>query len=302
MSTASVLNWIKSQRRDRVINRCFGQTHPTHVRVLESEHDLTIDPHDGRVRKILLYDTARGRRKTNQVFWLDAAAAFAPTIALDIGLNYGECLFAPRYPAGTKLHGFEANPGLMRYVDQTREYHPNASDIRLHQAAVSDVSGQTVHLAVNNQWSGSSHLANADDGETVAVQSIRIDDAIDRPSAADRLLFKVDVEGFEPPVLRGMTETLAAAGASLGFVEFSPSLMTERGHDVAAYWEQLCESFAVFLCTHTGDAQPLPKQRWSDLAATHTFAHADLILVGGDAAASDAFLTTWTARASQQDA
>ena len=277
-----MLKWMKSRRRDRVIRRRFGTTHPRQVRVLAGDHDLAIDPDDGRVRKILLYDTARGRRKTNQVFWLEAVAALQPTIAIDVGLNYGECLFSAHYPSDVVLHGFEANPSLLPYLRQTCSGHPSDDMVTVHANAVSDVTGETVHLSVDAAWSGSSHLTSTPGCSTVAIKSVRLDDAVARPSKSDRVLLKVDVEGFEPPVLRGTSETIAAAGTVLGFVEFSPELMHTRGHDVDAYWDALREQFTIYLCTETGEARPIPSAPWSHVSQTIRQPHCDLILVAGE--------------------
>ena len=298
-----MLRWLKTRRRDRAIARAFGTPHPDAVTVLGGANPIAVNPRDGRVRKILFYDTARGRRKTNQVFWLDAVAAFEPSLLIDIGLNYGECLFSPTYPPTARLHGFEANPALLPYLRASLAGHPNADAITLHHNAVSDATGQTLRLAVDADWSGTSHLVDAASRDAVAVVSVRVDDAIPRPSSDDRLLFKIDIEGFEPPAIDGMLGTLRAAGSTLGFLEFSPELMASRGQDVPAFYARLAREFTLYACGKTGEATPLDAATFDALPESLRTSHCDLILVGGDRCEhADRFLTRWTQRAAAKRA
>ena len=297
-----LLNVYKNRRRQRVIRRAFGQCDPHWVTVIGGANALRVDPEDNRVRKILLYNIARGRAKTNQVFWQDAAAAMEPTVVLDIGLNYGECLFTPTYPAGAQLHGFEANPSLIPYLNETIAAHPNRDAITLYGNAVSDASGQTLHLAISQQSSGISHLTGAAASNTVAVQSVRIDDIIARPTASDRLLVKLDIEGAEPLALAGMPDTLAAAGTTMVFMEFSAEMLADRGHDVPAFWALLCERFTIHVCSRTGEATPLAACDWADVPRSLKSTHCDLILTIGDDPRIDTFLTRWRTRDAQRAA
>ena len=294
-------NWFRTQnramkerRRTRTIVRHFGSPDPTAVRIAGTDHDLSIDPTDGRVRKILLYDTARQRPKTNQQFWVDAARQYRPTVVVDVGLNYGECLLSSHYPDLREAHGFEANPSLLPYLRRTLAGHPQADRITLHHNAVSSVTGQTLHLAVDADWSGASHLAETG----VPVQTVTLDDAVGPLAADERLLLKIDVEGFEPPVIEGLLKTLAAGPSILGFIEFSPTLMAQRGQNVPAYWDQLRSLFAIDRCLGPGSADRLGDVSWDRLPMSVQSKHCDLILTPRDRRCEhvDAFLAQWRQR------
>jgi hypothetical protein len=51
------------------------------------------------------------------------------------------------------------------------------------------------------------------------VASVRCDDLV-RVGSADRLVFKIDVEGNEPRVLAGLSASMRTAAAAAGIVEF----------------------------------------------------------------------------------
>ena len=291
-----ILRHLKTRRRDRVIAQAFGRLDPDRVRVPGAAATLRVNPRDGRVRKILLYDIARGRSKTNQVFWLDAVAALDPTLVVDVGLNYGECLLSPKYREGVRLHGFEANPALVPYLNDTIAAHPNRDAITLHAQAVGETTGQTVHLAVDADWSGTSHLSAGPSAGTVAVQSVRPDDVLPRPSASDRLLLKIDIEGFEPLALAGLPATLDAVGSAVVLMEFSPELLADRGHDVPAFWGLLCERFTIHVCGRTGEATPIAACDWAEVPARLKSSHYDLILTIGEDPRIETFLAQWRTR------
>lgn len=287
----------KTARRDRAIRRAFGTSHPGRLTLPGSDCTLHVDPYDERARKILLYAPLRGRRKPNQAFWRLAVRSFDPTLCADVGLNYGECLLGTRYPEGCRGYGFEANGGLFPYLSKSHAGHAQKDRIELHEAAVSDVDGRELSFVVDERWSGGSHLAAAGEAGNRTVTTVTLDSVLPRPDAGARVLFKVDVEGFEPAVLRGMDRTLGAAGSALGFVEFDPAMMSERGADVAGYWDWLAARFELFECKRVGEARPLTAAAWPEAEAQIASRHFDLICFRGDAALRDRLLSDWRAEA-----
>lgn len=290
---------LRTYRRDRRIRAAYGTPRPAEVPVPLSGHRLSVNPDDGRVRKTLLDHPLRGRVKTNIRFWQIACAAFRPTVALDVGVNYGECLFGGSYPEGCRVHGFEANPGLIPHLNRSRGWHPQTDRITVHHAAVTDRHGGRVEFVVNPEWTGTSHLKAA--GETAdsqAVDATCLDAAVDTPTAADRVLFKVDVEGFEPGVFAGGLRTLCGDAPSLGFVEFDPGLHAERGFAVEDYWPVLAGHFDVFVCRKTGQADAVGAATWAEAAPRIPYEHCDLILVSrARTAAQTAVLDGWRSAA-----
>ena len=293
---------FKQFRRDRVIRRAYGTRDPQLVTLPQTGRTLRVNPADRRVRKVLLYDPLRGRTKTNQSWWQTAAAAFAPTLAIDVGLNYGECLLGTDYPPGCRCHGFEANAALLPYLSESLAGHPQRESIRVHEAAVAAEAGLKLSFVIDQQWSGRSHLAAASDDRSAGVEArtvttTTLDASVPRPTASDRVLFKIDVEGFEPDVLAGGLSTLCGDAPSLGFVEFDPEVHEKRGFDVADYWGVLADRFRVYRCARTGEATPITAADWSAARGQIASRHCDLILEQGDSEFHRAALHAWRASA-----
>lgn len=301
----SLLKSWKNYRRNRMIRRHYGSLNPTHANVIGGAIPIRVDPNDGRARKILLLDTIRGRDRGNQAFWFFMLKQFRPTVCLDVGLNYGECLLAGRLPEGALGYGFEANPRLKPFVDETLAAHPDAQRMTLVFSPVADTSGQPVTLHVNPNWSGGSFVGKAKDNAgdfPVAIETITVtvDEQVPRPTREDRLLFKIDVEGFEPAAFKGMDQTIGSAGRVVGFTELSPEVLEQRGADVDAYWRFLAERFSIYACTKRGEAVPIAGETWSAAQNIIQGKHGDLILIKGlPDSEEQALLTAWRGLAPQ---
>lgn len=162
--------------------------------------------------------------------WRQIIKHLAPTVALDIGANYGEVALCARYPANCKVFAIEANPALIPYLERSLATHPERAQIRLVDKAASDRLGR-IALTIDEKWSGTSSLVGAmpdpecrfkgagpERTRSVEVDAVTIDKLLfDVP--VERLAIKLDVEGYEAHVLRGMRETLSRADKFVAIVE-----------------------------------------------------------------------------------
>ena len=83
--------------------------------------------------------------------------------------------------------------------------------------------------------------------ERVPVKEIAIDDLTATfCSTPGPLIFKIDVEGYESEVLKGMTRTLAASTATFGLLEFDARRLRTAGVDARAFLRQLEGQFQAF--------------------------------------------------------
>jgi FkbM family methyltransferase len=134
--------------------------------------------------------------KPNDVFW-------------DVGANVGYLtLYFAKAPHRLKeIHAFEPNP---RALVPLQSLFRNHAVVRIHPLGLGETDAQ---LPMNVSPDGSqlgTLLRPVKDGQSVAVHICQGDRyrAQEGISAPD--LIKIDVEGFEPQVLRGLRETIRA--------------------------------------------------------------------------------------------
>jgi FkbM family methyltransferase len=138
------------------------------------------------------------------------------SVLVDVGANYGEVGLSC-YRADTAVHLFEPHPRVIRYLRRTvHDLH----NVTLHEAAASEQSGVALLRQPRNpyglKWSGIASLEGG--GRGVRVRTVRVDEVV-HTTAADRIAFKVDVEGHELSVLRGMKTMLDACDRWVGMCE-----------------------------------------------------------------------------------
>jgi FkbM family methyltransferase len=159
----------------------------------------------------------------------------------DVGANYG--FFSLRAVANgcPDVHAFEPNPALHRRLEETatrnglRGLHP-------HHLGLADAVS-TLELNVGGDFGHSSFGPRAwDDKQTVPVGVVpfdrwRVEAGITLPDRPEWAV-KIDVEGFELNVLRGMSETLSAHaffGVSIELNELTLQSCGVTGDDIVAF-------------------------------------------------------------------
>ncbi len=137
----------------------YGTLNPEKVRLVRSDHSIHVDPRDPRARKKLIADTMRGKFPRNQHFWRTANEIVQPDVVLDIGLNYGECLFALTYPTECRMFGFEANPRLADVTQRSLAAHPSRRQMELLFQLVTDGDQGVERFYIDKRASGGSTAA-----------------------------------------------------------------------------------------------------------------------------------------------
>lgn len=279
---------------------------PSVVTLPGSRNPIHIDPQDPRAWKILVMAPLFGRLARNQTFWRQACSQLNPGLALDIGLNFGECLFAADYGPRTELHAYEANPALKPFVSKSLAEHPARGQMRVHFGLVSAQPGPTQTFYVDQRWSGGSsaiaglHPEEASRYQAVEVPVISVDSTLGHSPAArpgGTLMFKIDVEGYEFRVLEGMQKTLMAPRWSIGLVEFDTALLKKAGESLEAYFAFLTARFEIY--AFVKETKATPAGSWDELRGLFRKPefHTDLLLTSGETDdAVAAFLREWTTR------
>lgn len=279
--------WIKRRYFDTRILMRYGTFFPDTVFLVDGRHRVSINPRDPRARKKVCADAIRGKRRRNQVFWRTAVREFKPGLAVDIGVNFGECLFQADYLPGTRAIGIDGNPDLLPYLRRSRDMHPQAEQIEVHNALVSEQPGQPQSFFVSTTASGgSTAVADVASMRGTPFTEVRVPvtsiDELVGDNTPRTVVFKIDVEGYEGHVLRGMKNITAESELVVGFIEFDTRMLTRARENLPELWVFLTQTFDVSMFVDRQlidlSAQPWSEaERWIQSVGEHT----DLLLLGG---------------------
>ena len=174
------------------------------------------------------------------------------SVVLDIGANFGlyTALSASIVRNHGRLYAFEGNPRVFESLQRTiiaNHLYFNTNVVTAN-VLVSDKSGRGVlHFSANFPAGGTMSDIGLSDavGRTVEVDMTTIDDFL--PSGLQVDLVKIDVEGHEPLVMRGMERTIARSPNIRLIIEFADNLLanTVAPADFADYIRGL--GFAICL-------------------------------------------------------
>lgn len=217
--------------------------------------------------------------------WQQCVKTYQPDIVIDVGVNYGEIIFSTKYPPTSQIIGIEANPYLRSCITRSLKTHPNQSQIKMVYALAADQDHGEKAFFVDKAWSGTSSAVVKRDPHSIeqhTVPTITIDSLFRDQSLSDkRLLFKVDVEGYEEFVLKGMKRLLTECKSYIGSMELSSSNLEKAGTNVNGFLSQLEQHSQVFV--HNG-ANELIRMKELRLEHLQTFfqtnqVHTDLLLL-----------------------
>jgi FkbM family methyltransferase len=160
------------------------------------------------------------------------------SVFVDVGANFGyfTCLLAARLGrgAGSRVIAVEPNPDMLRLLRANVGINWSGAPVRIEPVAVADAEGEMV-LTIPDDRAANGTLAPIEAaGRSLATHRVpvrRLDDLLRAEPRID--LVKIDVEGYEPAVLRGAAETLARPGLRL-VLEWSVPQLREAGFDPMA--------------------------------------------------------------------
>lgn len=179
--------------------------------------------------------------KANEYFerlLLDLASKPGMT-AVDIGANLGYFTLALAEKAGPQglVLAFEPEPSNHALLRKTLDDN-GIRNVKLEQAAVSDAQG-TCRLYVCEENGGDNRIFDSGDQRaSVEVPMVTLDDYLQGRSLD---VLKMDVQGAEARILRGMKETLRRSPGAIVLSEFSPSLIRQSGCQPAAFLDEMAD-------------------------------------------------------------
>ncbi|KAA0546600.1 FkbM family methyltransferase [Bacillus sp. BGMRC 2118] len=249
---------------------------------LPSSLNLHVNPNENRGRALLVSNGITQKQLLK--FWVESVSSFYPSIVLDIGVNYGECLFSVQYPYSTKIFGIEANEQLFEYIMRTQSEHPNRFQMNILHAFASNQDQQSQDFFVDKNWSGTSsgRAIYPSMVEKKVVQTITVDTLLRNfDLEKERILFKIDVEGYEAFVVEGMQQVIREAKEMLGIIEFDNDYLERAGMKADMFLTRLSSLFKIYYFNKNGELQELSphtyRQLQNRLHSSHI--HMDLVLL-----------------------
>lgn len=167
---------------------------------------------------------------------------------LDIGANIGETALAFSRLVGQKgvVHSFEPDPDTFAKLKAHIELN-HAGNIVAHNSGLGDEEG-TFQLEQNEKHSGGNRIGT---GSGINI-SVRRGDTIVAQSNLSPGFIKIDVEGFEERVLRGLTDTIARMQPVI-FIEVIDEYLRAQGSSAHRIIQWLSEHNYYMENAHTGE-------------------------------------------------
>jgi FkbM family methyltransferase len=158
--------------------------------------------------------------------------------AVDVGANIGfhTLTLARAVGFSGRVHAIEPDPRNFRLLARA-VHEAGCTHVQLHRAAASDHAGTvTLYLAAANR--GDHRLYAADEPrDSVTVATIVLDAVLATESRVD--FIKMDVQGAEVAVLRGLGATLESHPDVRILSELSPEMLERAGVDAEDFFAPL---------------------------------------------------------------
>src|SRR6202045_1297591 len=152
------------------------------------------------------------------------------SVVLDIGANFGlyTALSASIVKNHGRLYAFEGNPRVFESLQRTifaNDLHFNPNIVAANLLVCSESGRGVLHYSANLPSGGTMSDIQLSGGKqhAVEVDMTTIDNFLPPGLAVD--LVKIDVEGHEPMVMRGMEQTIARSPNIRIVTEFADSLL-----------------------------------------------------------------------------
>jgi FkbM family methyltransferase len=194
-------------------------------------------------------------------FAICSCAAFDPGASfVDVGANIGLYAVAAGYAVGRggRVLAVEPTPRTAEVLVQNLRLNGlmDRGVVTVAQVAVGEALGHA-RLATHNEDSGHNSLyPTGDEDELIEVEVVALDDLVPEGSSVD--VVKIDAEGAELAVLRGMRQVAAANPDIVVFAELAQEHLVRAGTSVKGLLAGAVElgwSYDVF-DTVTGQSAP----------------------------------------------
>lgn len=196
---------------------------------------VVLNPHDPVVSGALhfgVYEKAETR-------FFESACRGGMTF-LDVGANIGyyTALAARAVGPNGKVVALEPDPESYSYLEKTIDAN-SAGNVKSFRVAASDAPAN-LPLFISKDNRGDNRLyASADKRSQVEVEARPIDELLTENNISTVDLIKIDVQGYEPKVIAGLSKTIARSPNLTILTEFWPKGITEAGGEAKMFLDDL---------------------------------------------------------------
>jgi FkbM family methyltransferase len=143
-------------------------------------------------------------------------------MCVDVGANLGYFSLLMASLTGPRGHvlAFEPNPVVAERFSRSLWVNGLTDRVTLHRAALSDEGGQEMTLVIPPFHPGGAHIVPGtnDNPGSETVPTMRLDEV---PRALEAVMVKIDAEGMEPIIWRGMAAMIAGGALRFIVLEFA---------------------------------------------------------------------------------
>jgi FkbM family methyltransferase len=194
-----------------------------------------------------------------RLFLQKCAAVAQGGVAVDAGANVG--VFCVELAAlGYEVHAFEPIPETYARLRENVALNPRvAGRVHTKDRALGDREDQVVRMTAPGNSPATAYIAQEPGNGTGTLLPVRTTtlDAYAEASGLQRIAFlKLDVEGYEPAVLRGAVRLLSRHAIDTVFFEWCPPLLRRAGFDPGELLAELDKAgYAVYRIGAGGQLQ-----------------------------------------------
>lgn len=152
-------------------------------------------------------------------------------VVWDVGANLGlyTVPFSDRAGSSGQVCAFEPTPACFSALERATEGRPN---VKLFNLALGDEAGSLPMSLATDELGATHSLAMgsaAKEGQTIQVDVVRGDSLLERENLRCPNVIKIDVEGFEEEVVRGLSGVLTRRECRAVLIEMHFGILEARG-------------------------------------------------------------------------
>lgn len=160
---------------------------------------------------------------------------------VDVGANigYDSILAASLVGPEGRVIAIEASPSIFARLERTLALNATRNVTALNVAVASERGMAEVFLGPAGNLGATSLLGESGSVAEARVRAAPLGDIVDEASLRAARMFKIDVEGFEAPVLRSLLDALPLLRSDVEIVaEIAPERLARSGTSAAGLFEE----------------------------------------------------------------